>query len=131
MKHLSNLKPVAWGLAGGAVGSWVVLAYVFGWTSPGSVERHVAQQSEQAVVAALAPVCADRFLALPNAAQKRATLAKATSWERRDLFPDEWVTLPGDSSPDLALVNACTQVVLDTPLPGVKEKTASQPAGNG
>ena len=128
MKRLNNFQPFAWGFVSGAVGWWVVLAYAFGWTSAGTAHRLAAQQSEQAVVGALAPVCAERFLALPDAAEKRATLAKATSWERADQFPDEWVTLPGESWPDAALINACSKIVLETP-PGAaqptKESTAS------
>src|SRR5688572_7819166 len=103
----NNIKSFALGLASGALGWWVVLAFVFGWASAGTAQRQAEQQSEQAVVSALAPVCAERFLALPNVAEKKATLAKTTSWERRNLFPEEWVTLPGDDSPDHTLINAC------------------------
>jgi len=127
----NNLKPFAWGLASGAVAWWVVLAFAFGWTSAGTAQRQAAEQAEEAVVAALAPGCANRFLALPDAAQKKATLAKATSWERTDLFPEALVTLPGESYPDTALVAACTKIVLDTPLPRTKENEASMPAGKG
>jgi hypothetical protein len=135
MKLPNNVMPLAWGLAGGALGCWIVLAFVFGWTSAGTAQRQAAQQTEQAVVTALAPVCADRFLALPDVAEKKATLAKAMSWERRDLFPEEWVTLPGDDSPDHMLVSACSKIVLETPLPNAanpeKENAASPPASKG
>jgi len=133
MKLFNNFKPFAWGVASGAVGWWIVLAFVFGWTSLGTAERQAAQQAEEAVVAALAPVCADRFLALPKAAEKKATLAKATSWERRDLFPEELVTLPDGSSPDPMLVNACTKIVLETPVPDAApdKNAASTPGSSG
>ena len=131
MKFGSDLKPFSWGLAVGAIGWWVVLAFVFGWMSPGTASKEAAAQTQQAVVAAMAPVCADRFLALPNAAVKKASLAEAASWKRNEFFPEEWVTLPGESSPDLDLVSACTKIVLDTPVPAAKEKAASVPASNG
>jgi hypothetical protein len=42
------------------------------------------ERSELAVVAALAPVCVDKFRALPEADAKQATLSKVESWKRRD-----------------------------------------------
>ena len=59
------------------------------------------------VVAALAPVCADKFRALPDAEAKQVALSKVDSWKRRDEFPKEFVTLPGESYPSSALVDAC------------------------
>jgi hypothetical protein len=127
----SNLKPFAWGLAAGAIGWWVVLAFVFGWTSASTATKEAAVQTEQAVVAALAPVCANRFLALPDAAAKKASLAEAASWKRDEFFSNAWVTLPGESRPDPELVNACSKIVLDTAVPPAKAKSASVPASNG
>jgi hypothetical protein len=59
------------------------------------------------VVAALAPVCADKFRALPDAEAKTVALSKVDSWKRRDEFPKELVTPPGASYPSSALVDAC------------------------
>lgn len=112
MKFPSGLTPIAWSAAGGAVAWWLVLAFFFGWTSPGTAEKHAAQQSEQAVISALAPVCATRFLAQSDIAVKKAALAKADSWKRRDEFPKDWVTLPGGYSPNSDLVEACSTLVL-------------------
>jgi hypothetical protein len=112
MKYPSGTKPAVWGAVGGAVAWWVVLAFVFGWSSAGTAEKQAAQQSERAVVSALAPICANRFLAQPDAAVKKAALAKVDSWKRRDEFPKDWVTLPGGYSPDGNLVDACSALVL-------------------
>ena len=60
-----------------------------------------------AVVAALAPVCADKFRALPDADAKKVALSKVGSWKRRGEFPKEFVTLPGESYSSSALVDAC------------------------
>ena len=65
------------------------------------------EQSELAVVAALAPVCADKFRALPDVAAKTIALSKVESWKRAEKFPTEFVTLPGETSPSSALVKAC------------------------
>ena len=62
--------------------------------------------------AALAPVCADKFRALPDAEAKQVALSKVESWKRRDEFPKEFVTLPGESYPSSALVDACYTLLL-------------------
>jgi hypothetical protein len=70
------------------------------------------ERSDLAVIAALAPVCADKFRALPDFDVKKAALSKVDSWKRRDEFPKEWVTLPGESYPSSALVDACYTLLL-------------------
>jgi len=112
MKISSGVKPAVWGAVGGAIAWWVVLAFVFGWSSAGTAQKQAAHQSETAVVAVLAPICADRFLAQLDVAVKKAALAKAETWRRREEFPKEWVTLPGGYSPDTTLVDACSAIVL-------------------
>jgi hypothetical protein len=59
------------------------------------------------VVAALAPVCVDKFRALPAADAKKVALSKVESWKRRDEFSKEFVTLPGEAYSSSALVDAC------------------------
>lgn len=110
---LSWIKSFSWGAATGAVAWWIVLAFVFGWTSPSTAQKQADRQSEQAVVAALAPVCAANFMAQTNAAAQKAALANASTWKRRDIFPDAWVTLPGEKYPDSDLVAACSKLVLE------------------
>ena len=69
------------------------------------------ERSELAVVAALAPVCADKFRALPDAEAKKVALSKVESWKRGEEFPKEFVTLPGATYPSSALVNACSTLL--------------------
>jgi len=82
MKISSGVKPAVWGAVGGAIAWWVVLAFVFGWSSAGTAQKQAAHQSETAVVAVLAPICADRFLAQPDVARK-----KSGAGQSRDLAP--------------------------------------------
>jgi hypothetical protein len=70
------------------------------------------EHSDLAVVRALAPVCADKFRALPDAAAKTVALSKVDSWKRADEFPKEFVTLPGEAYPSSALVDACSTLLL-------------------
>jgi hypothetical protein len=81
--------------------------YWSGWSLGSTADKMAKERSELALVAALAPVCADKFRALPDAEAKQVALSKVDSWKRRDEFLKEFVTLPGDSYPSAALVEAC------------------------
>ncbi len=75
--------------------------------APSTAEKMAKEQASSAVVAVLAPVCAEKFRALPDTDAKQAALIKVDSWKRRDEFPKEFVTLPGETYPSTALVDAC------------------------
>jgi hypothetical protein len=107
-----QVKPALWGAAGGAIVWWAVLAFGFGWTSAGTTLKLVTAQAEKAVVEALGPVCAEKFNAQPDVIAKRVTLNDTRSWQRRDLFPKEWVTLPGGAYPNSDLVDVCSDLIL-------------------
>jgi alpha/beta superfamily hydrolase len=102
-----SLTRLLQGATAGAVAT-IIVGFSWGGWSLGSTANKMAQeQSERAVVAALAPVCADKFRALPDAAAKTVALSKVDSWNRAAEFPKEFITLPGETYPSSALVNAC------------------------
>ena len=107
-----SLKRLLQGAASGAVATIVVGFSWGGWSLSSTVDKMAKARSELAVVAALAPVCADKFRALPDAEAKKVTLSKVDSWKPRDEFPKEFVTLPGESYPSSALVDACYTLLL-------------------
>jgi hypothetical protein len=90
----------------------VIGFYWGGWMLGGTATKMAEERSEAAVVAALAPVCAADFAALPDAAAKKVALAKVDSWKRGDEFPKALVTLPGETSPNSDLVDACYKLVV-------------------
>lgn len=60
-------------------------------------------------------MCAEKFLAQPDIAVRKAALGKADSWRRGDEFKDaaaKWVTLPGETRTNSALVDKCTTEIL-------------------
>jgi hypothetical protein len=95
------------GAAAGAVATMIVGFYWGGWSLGSTADKMAKQRSELAVIAALAPVCADKFRALPDADARKAALSKVDSWKRGDEFPKEFVTLPGETYPSSTLVDAC------------------------
>ena len=64
-----------------------------GWSLGSTADKMAKEQSERSVVAALAPVCADKFRALPDAETKTIALSKVEAWKRGEEFPKEIVTL--------------------------------------
>jgi hypothetical protein len=108
-----SLRRLLQGAAAGAVATIFVGFYWGGWSLGSTAYKMAKERSELAVVAALAPVCADKFRALPDAEAKQVALSKLDdSWKRRDEFPKEFVTLPGESYPNSALVDACYTLLL-------------------
>ena len=65
-----SLKRLLQGAAAGAVATIVVGFYWGGWSLGSTADKMAKERSELAVVAALAPVCADKFRALPDAEAK-------------------------------------------------------------
>jgi hypothetical protein len=102
-----SLKRLLQGATVGAVATMVVGFTWGGWSLRSTADKMAKERSDLAVVAALAPVCADKFRALPDAEAKTVALSKAESWKRGEEFPKEFVTLPGETYRSSALVNAC------------------------
>ena len=107
-----SLKRLLQGAAVGAVATIFVGFSWGGWSLGSTADKMAKEQSERAVVAALAPVCADEFRALPDAEAKTIALSKVEAWKRGEEFPKEFVTLPGETSPNYALVYACSTLLL-------------------
>jgi hypothetical protein len=111
------VKTALWTGAGGViVGMWL-LSYGFGFMSQSSADKLASVSSERAVIAALAPVCADKFRALSDVAARTATLVadKEDSYKMREAFPEAMITLPGKSYPDSDLTAACAGLILAPP----------------
>ena len=107
-----SLTRLLQGAAVGAIATMFIGFYWGGWSLARTADKMAKERSELAVIAALAPVCADKFRALPDFDAKKVALSKVDSWKRRDEFPKELVTLPGDSYPNSALVDACYTLLL-------------------
>jgi hypothetical protein len=107
-----SLKRLLQGAAAGAVATIVVGFSWGGWSLGGTADKMAKDRSDLAVVAALAPVCADKFRALPDAEAKKVALSKVEPWKRVDEFPKDLVTLPGETYPSSALMAACYALLL-------------------
>lgn len=84
----------------------------FGWVTGRTADRIADNRSEAAVIAILAPICAEKFLARSDVAAKQAAFARMDSLKRRDRLAKEWTTLPGDAYRNPDLVDACSAEIL-------------------
>ena len=115
-----NLPPVLQGeqltrlLQGAVVGAIVTITLGFGWGGwqlQSKSEKLAQQRADEALVAALAPICVDKF---QHASDSKATLValKATDSWNRDSFIEKggWATFPG-STPNRMVAEACAKVL--------------------
>ena len=109
------------GIATGAIASMVIGFSWGGWMTGGTANRLAAERADTAVVAALTPICIEKFLQNGNAKANLTVLQKiSTNWEQGDyLEKGGWATRPGATSPDYQLARACAEKL-------IQAKTAAQ-----
>jgi hypothetical protein len=105
-------------LQGAAIGvaATVIIGFSWGgWTLQSTARQMIEKDKSAALVAVLAPICADKFRTGPDAARDTAELRKVSSWQQ-DSFIQKggWATFSGLSGPDLAIAGACAKL-LSTP----------------
>ena len=107
-------KPAIWGVVGGAIALGIVGFTWGGWVTGGTAEASATQRANSAVVAALAPVCADRFKNTADAAANLSALKKIDSWSQGDYVEKGgWAGLPGSNAPAqvTAVAKACATLL--------------------
>jgi hypothetical protein len=101
------------GLVTGVIGA-VVIGFGFGgWHLGSTVEKMVESTSKAATVAALAPICADRFAKAASTDNNLIVKLKAVSdWERdTHLMQAGWATFPGGAEPVSKVAEACANML--------------------
>jgi hypothetical protein len=110
MKVHPGVKPAVWGAVVGAVAFTVVGFSSLGWTLGSTAEKMANQRAETAVVAALTPICVEKFQQQTDAAAKLVAFNKVSSWDRRALIEKGgWATMPGNNAPNSAVASACAE----------------------
>jgi alpha/beta superfamily hydrolase len=84
-----------------------------GWVTGGTAESSAVNRANSAVVAALAPVCAERFKNTADVAANLTALKKIDSWSQGDYVEKGgWATLPGNPPGQAAAVaKACATLL--------------------
>ena len=114
MKIPVETKPALWGIVGGAVAMAIVGFTWGGWVTGGRADTDAAQRANTAVVAALAPICVERFRNAGDVSANLAALKKADSWSQGEFVEKGgWATVPGSNSPEQlsAVAKACAALL--------------------
>ena len=99
------------GIAIGAVASTVIGFSWGGWMTSYTANGLAAEKADTAVLAALTPICVEKFLQNSDAKANLAVLERISlNWEQGDyLEKGGWATPPGATSPDYHLARACAE----------------------
>jgi len=107
------------GIAIGAVASMVIGFSWGGWVTGGTADKLAAEQAKTAVLAALTPICVEKFLQNSDAKANLAILQKISSnWEQGQyLEKGGWATPPGATSADYQLARSCAEKLIQAKTP--------------
>lgn len=106
-----SLTRLMQGAACGAVAAMIIGFTWGGWTLQSKAQKLADQKAEAAVVAALTPICVDKFEQAANAKTTLAALKAEDSWKRDNfIITGGWATFPGNS-PNRDVAEACGKVL--------------------
>jgi hypothetical protein len=107
-----SLTRLMQGIAVGAIATAAIGFYWGGWVTSGTAQQNARVASETAVVAALAPICVDKFQRAADATSNLIELKKVNSWQQGPFIEKGgWATMPGASSIDSAVARACAEML--------------------
>ena len=113
MKLTPKIESTLWGAVGGAA-ICALVGFTFGGWVTGSKAKELAQErADKAVVAVLAPICADNFRHAKNADENLGKLKAITSSYEKGAYVSKggWATVPGNSEPNSAVAQACAEML--------------------
>jgi hypothetical protein len=102
-------------LQGAAVGflATVIIGFNWGgWTLESTAKKMAEKNTDSALVAVLAPMCADRFRQAKDVELNMGELKKVSSW-MQDSYIEKggWATFPGMTSPERGVAQACADLL--------------------
>ena len=102
-------------LQGAALGAFATLGIGFGWGGwmLGSTAKTLADSTASgAVVAAIAPICANQFQRSTDAAVNLTALKKASTWDQGTFVEKGgWAVMPGSKEADSGVPQACAALL--------------------
>lgn len=107
-----DTRPLIWGAIGGAV-LCIALGFTWGgWVTSATARKEAAIAQHDGMVAALAPICAERFRSQADGPAKLADLAKASSWERSGMVERSgYALMPGSKTSNSDVARACAEML--------------------
>ncbi len=112
-KLTPQVEATLWGAAGGAAALAAIGFFWAGWVTGSKAAEMARQQADKAVIAALAPICVDKFRHAQNADENLGKLnAISYSWDKGTyVSKGGWATLPGNGEPNSAVAQACAEML--------------------
>ena len=107
----ATVRSVLWGAAAGAIALAIVGFSWGGWVTGGAAETLAKSRAATAVVAALTPICVEKFRQAADASANLAEMKKAAYvWDQsKFLEKGGWATMPGSTEPNSAVAKACAE----------------------
>jgi hypothetical protein len=83
-----------------------------GWTLGSTAKELASKGASSAVIAALAPICVDKFRHAAGAEANLAELKKVSSWQQASFVEKGgWATLPGSDEVNSSVARACADLL--------------------
>jgi hypothetical protein len=83
-----------------------------GWVTGGTARKTAERDVKDATIAALAPICVDKFENNADAATNLNTLKKISLWQQASFIEKGgWATMPGAASSDMGVAQACAELL--------------------
>jgi hypothetical protein len=107
-----SLKRLLQGAAVGAVATMIIGFNWGGWMLGGTARALADISANNAMVAAIAPICVDQFRRSADAATNLAELKKTSTWEQSTFVEKGgWAVMPGSKSVDSGVPQACANLL--------------------
>ena len=105
------VRPAVWGAVAGAIALAIVGFNWGGWVTGGTAETLARNSAATAVVAALTPICVEKFRQAADASANLVEMKKATyAWDQSKFVEKGgWATMPGSTEPNSAVAKACAE----------------------
>ena len=105
------MRPALWGAVAGAIALAIVGFNWGGWVTGGTAETLAKNSAAMAVVAALTPICVEKFRQAADASANLVEMKKATYASDQSKFVEKggWATMPGSAEPNSAVAKACAE----------------------
>ncbi len=103
---------LAQGAAAGAILTAVIGFGWGGWMLGSKAQAMSEESTNRAVVAALAPICVDKFRNADEAKARLVALKKVDSWDQDTfIIKGGWATFPGGAKPNRNVAEACANLL--------------------
>jgi hypothetical protein len=107
-----SLKRLLQGILVGSLATAIIGFNWGGWTLESTARQMAEKSANTALVASLAPLCADKFRQAADASLNMSELKKVSVW-MQDTYIEKggWATFPGMTAPEHGVAQACADLL--------------------